>query len=107
MSLIIKKCIECPFANNDLSTLEKVWCEIEKHYVQLDMSDCKNFQPEDLSQYSHWGLHKEDINIDDLLHAIQQSYCIGTYCENYNKDKHCGFYDCGFCYKKGDKKLND
>lgn len=223
MSLIIKRCIECPFSKAYSSNLDKVWCEVEKKYVELDMSDCKIFEPKDFSQYSQHCLYRGNIDFEnleitteltaknianifiknrinprmlsidltynmveidllidpkdiflldkaskevakilgvecmirprlapmhvfdytshnqdnykrlceewsekrkcetffyksrleadkmikvaDLLHAIQNSYCLGVYCEDFDKDKHCQFFDSGFCYKKGDRKI--
>lgn len=66
MSLIFKSCLDCPFSKKVNKPLRRVHCKIEKCHVKLDMSDCKIFEPKDLSQYSHYGLYKENVNINDL-----------------------------------------
>ena len=66
MSLIIKSCIECPFSKEFNCNLNKMWCEIEKQHVKVDMSECKIFEPEDLSQYNHNDLHKDKIDVEKL-----------------------------------------
>jgi len=66
MSLIFKSCLDCPFSRKVNKHLKRVHCKIEKCYVKLDMSECKIFEPKDLSQYSQHGLYKENVNINDL-----------------------------------------